>query len=93
MSKTIYFKQCCLSKPTEKGHAQKVVWIPEEFAVVGRALKTKDHGTDDWENGWTVESASSNRLEESMLPDSHKGIKAHRDHTGDSTPKVKQQVL
>lgn len=66
-----------------------MVWIPEEFAVMDQILKTKDHGSDQWDNGWKVESVSSNRIQEGSLLDSHDSIKAHRKQTGDALPKVK----
>jgi hypothetical protein len=80
-----YYKQCCLSKPTPTGHIQTVIWIPEEFGVVGKVLKLKTDGV--WNNGWIVKFASSNRLEQKLVLDSHDAIKAHRDRTGDSMPK------
>ncbi len=88
MSKIVYFKHCRLNKKCDVGHLEKITWIPEEFAMIGKTIKIRDeedHNT--WSDGWKVTFASETRLAENMLPDYHKGIRGHRDHTGDSLPK------
>ncbi len=86
MSKTTYYRQCHMAKPTKTGKWEQTSWIPEKFAVVGKVLKLKDMD-GNWDNGWVVETASQTRLADDMLPDYHSEIKGHRKATGDSLPK------
>lgn len=86
MSKTNYYRQCRLTKPTENGVLQTVSWIPEKYAVVGRSLRLKNR-SDEWEDGWNVAEAGETRLDERHLPDYHSEIKNHRKRTGDSMKK------
>lgn len=43
------YTQCQL----KKGNLRTVVWIPLEFAVLGKVLKIRDENT--WDNGWIVD--------------------------------------
>lgn len=48
MAKTEYYRQCSL----KNGNLSTVSHLPEEFAIVGKKLKLKNH--DIWECGWEV---------------------------------------
>jgi hypothetical protein len=86
MSKTIYYRQCRLSRKTPTGEAQQVSWLPDQYAVAGKVLKLRDDDKN-WENGWVVVGAGQNRLAQDQLPDYHQLIKGHRKMTGDALPK------
>ncbi len=85
MSKPIFYRQCELNKET----TSEVVWIPEVHARKGKILKVRENNL--WDDGWKVVKVGEIRLEEKYLPDSHKEIKSHRNKTGDSMPKVKNE--
>lgn len=82
MRKEIYYRQCVL----ERGNTTTVSWIPEKYAETGKYLKLKNEN-GEWVDGWVVKSASTAKVEESFLPDSHQQIKDHKKRTGDSLPK------
>lgn len=73
----------------KKNETSYRVFVPKEFAVIGKLLRVKEE--DVWVDGWRVEEISSNEVDEDHLPDSHKAIKAHRNQTGDSAPKEKSK--
>lgn len=83
MSKEIYYKHCHLERKTENGKMVTTSYIPEQFAVVNKALKLKN-SSGDWENGWVVKVAGNRTCNP---PDSYIQIKAHKKNTGDSLPK------
>jgi len=83
------FRQCRLTRKVENGEARMVSFLPEKFAIVGKVLKLKDEDTGKWTNGWIVESAGD-LVDEP--PDYRKGIRGHRDNTGDSTPKPPEET-
>lgn len=86
MSKTVYYRQCRLQKKTNEGTLTQVSWLPEPYAATGKVLKLRDEDKN-WDNGWVVIGAGSNRLAQSDVPDYHVLIKGHRKATGDSLPK------
>ncbi len=88
MSKTTFYRQCHLEKPTSEGTSHQTSWIPEKFAVQDKILKLKD-ADGNWDNGWIVKTVGTSRREDDDLPDSHSEIKGHRKATGDSMPKAK----
>lgn len=81
MAKNTKYRQCVLTKKMEVGIKQQVSFIPEKYAVKNKVLKLKNG--DDWENGWVVEHAGENLVDEDLLPDYHDEIKKHRKATGD----------
>ncbi len=74
-------------RPIETGCVERVSWIPEKFAEVGKVLKIKNDD-DEWVDGWVVKSASRDTIDE--LPDFGKSVRGHRGRTGDSMPKEKK---
>ena len=36
--KTVWYRQCTYTSPTEKGEAAETAWIPEHLAVVGKKI-------------------------------------------------------
>jgi len=66
MSKDVNYTQCKLKKKTQDGETHQMSWIPSEFAKVGKVLKLRDEGTDNWDNGWVVEAAYSTRTWEEV---------------------------
>lgn len=87
----MFYRQCSIEKITPRGILKKVSYLPEEFSILGQPIKLRDENKI-WDNGWKVIEVSSTRVDEKHLPDSHKIIKAHRDKTGDTTPKVDVKV-
>ena len=84
--KEIYFKQCKLIRRVLDGVIVTTSYIPEKHAIISKTLRLKnDDGT--WTDGWMVLEVYGERIAESLLPDSHDGIKEHRKRTGDSLPK------
>lgn len=83
--KAIFYRQCHLVRKAPPGELHQTSWIPEPFAVVGKALKLRED--DEWIDGWVVTSVSDARLPEDQLPDPHREIKGHRRATGDSMKK------
>jgi hypothetical protein len=81
-----YYRQCTLERPTENGCEKIVSYIPDKFAKVGATVKLKEEN-DEWSTGWIVKTASPAKVEEKLLPDSHRDAKAHRRATGDALPK------
>lgn len=65
-----FSRQCRLVKD----NAEKVSWIPEKFAVVGKILKLKE------DNGWEVVSVGS-RMESSVVNEKSQEYKKHRGTT------------
>lgn len=45
--------QCLL----KKGNAVQVSWIPTTFANVGKYIKLRRRGTENWDDGWCVVQA------------------------------------
>lgn len=68
------YVQCSLQR--ENTHL--VSWIPKKFAVPSKILKLKNNNV--WEDGWKVISIGT-ELDETLVPDSHKGIKNHWKNT------------
>lgn len=58
--KTVWYRQCVLTSPIEKGTKVQVAWIPEHLAVVGKSIYFGKK-TNKPERLWVVESASSTR--------------------------------
>ncbi len=83
MSKTVYYRQCKLVKKIEAGTRHQTSYLPEEFAKVGKIVKLRDDD-GEWEDGWLVAEASSHRMADDEMHDSHDTIKGHRKATGDS---------
>lgn len=83
MARVVHYRHCRLVKPIPTGEKVLVSWIPEPFAEVGRVLKLKGDG-GEWENGWVVRHAGSNRLPAAKVPDFHELSKAHLRATGDA---------
>ena len=79
------FTQCRLTKVTSTGVLENTTWIPSKFATVGRSLKLKKE-SGDWDQGWKVHSVFG-QVDEKHIPDWRKGIRRHRDSTGDALPK------
>lgn len=65
--KTVWYRQCRYSSPTEEGKTVGVAWIPEHLAVVGKTIYFGKK-TDKPERLWTVESVGG-RMEEEVLRD------------------------
>jgi hypothetical protein len=86
MSKTIYYRQCQLARPYERGEMRLTSWIPEEFAVAGKRVRLRDDG--GWQDGWVVRFAGPYRVADGDLPDPHDDVKGHRRRTGDARPKT-----
>lgn len=82
----MYFRHCKLVKQRNAATSERYSWLPEQFAVVNKTLKLRDDN-GNWDNGWVVVEASSNKLEESQVPDYHNLIKSHRKATGDALKK------
>ena len=87
MAKKVKFKQCKMVKKEFGREVHTVSWIPEKFAVVGKVLKLKNK-EGEWDDGYVVESASSEAIDEP--PDPRQSIRGHRKATGDSLPKERQ---
>jgi hypothetical protein len=85
MSKTIFYRQCRLSKKESDVTFHQTSWIPETFAVVGKTLRLRENG--QWQDGWVVQAVGATSLSEDLLPDTHDDIKGHRRASGDSLPK------
>lgn len=46
------YTQCLLRRHTSAGFAERVAWIPTEFAARGASVSVRiDH---EWQDGWTV---------------------------------------
>ena len=88
--KTIYFKQCQLSRKIETGIVRTTSYIAAKYAVVGMVLKMKNED-ETWTNGWIVDAVHEPGVPEELLPDVHNQIKGHRKNTGDSLPKKKDE--
>jgi hypothetical protein len=86
-NKTIYYRQCHLVRKAPPGEFHQTSWIPEQFAVLGKALKLRQDA--EWVDGWMVTSVGDARLPEEQLPDPLQEIKSHRRATGDSMKKEK----
>lgn len=84
MSKATKYRQCSLSRKHALGETRQVTWLPEKFAVQGKALKLKNEA-GEWEDGWLVLGVGMDLIDEP--PDIHKMIRGHRASTGDSLPK------
>ena len=76
----IYYRQCRLLR----GYTYLVTWIPEKYAVLGRALRIKDD--DRWADGWIVQDVWQ-RIPENEISHPPRLIRRHRDATGDSLPR------
>lgn len=59
------YTQCQL----EKGRLATVVWIPQQFAVLGKKLRVRH--ADGWDGGWEVRQVYRS-LERREIPDAHK---------------------
>lgn len=55
--KEIMYTQCKL----RKNNLHQMSWIPSNFAKVGKVIKIRDEGTDNWTDGWVVEEAYSSK--------------------------------
>jgi hypothetical protein len=86
MKKTRY-RQCELVKKTSEGEFRQVSYIPEKYAIKGKALKLLCEGV--WHNGWIVISAGD-LVDEPF--DWKQVIRVHRDNTGDSLPKTPKNL-
>lgn len=73
------FRQCELVN----GNRSHVAWIPDGFAERGRVLKIKDRA-GVWSEGWMVQAVYPYQVRDRDLPDYRKGIRSHRNHTGDA---------
>lgn len=78
--KNIGYCQCSL----RNRDAYQVAWIPQRYAQLHNVLKILTNGI--WQDGWIVESVGAYA---DTPPDIGKAIRGHRDHTGDSLPKLK----
>jgi hypothetical protein len=87
--KTIYFRQCQLSRKTETGVIKTTTYLPQKYAEVGAELRLRDED-NNWTYGWVVDAAHEPLIAEDLLPDSHKARKEHRKNTGDSLPKERK---
>jgi hypothetical protein len=85
MARTVYYRQCHLVRPCERGEMRQLSWIPEKFAVTGKSLRLRDEG--GWQDGWIVRSVGPYRVADEDLPDPHSDIRGHRKRTGDSLPR------
>jgi hypothetical protein len=86
MTRTVYYRQCQLTRKQGRVEWRQVSWIPERFAVAGKTLRLRED--EAWQDGWVVQSVGPYRMSESELPDPHRDIKKHRKATGDALPKV-----
>jgi hypothetical protein len=86
MTRTVYYRQCQLVRPCERGEMRQRSWIPERFAVAGKRLRLRDG--DGWQDGWLVREVGPYRVAEDDLPDPHDDVKRHRRRTGDALPKL-----
>ena len=76
-SKKNWYRQCKMVSPTEGGHMVHTAWIPEKFAVKGRAIYFgKKTSTPD--RVWTVESAPEHRISQTYLLDHERDYKTQR---------------
>lgn len=81
-----YYRQCTLERRQLESVVRMVSFIPEKFANLGKILRLRDND-GAWIDGWLVAAVGSERVAEAMLPDAHRGIKQHRQATGDALPK------
>jgi hypothetical protein len=88
MARHVFYRQCRLAKRTATGELQQVSWIPDQFAVVGKALKLRTD-VDSWDDGWVVRLAGHNRLSADQVPDFHELSKAHLRASGDAETAAK----
>ena len=64
-----YYRQVILRTiPTYGGVWERVGWIPEKFAQVGRLLRIEDEGI--WSHGWRVAEVYDTRKSEDAITDS-----------------------
>ena len=82
MARTVFYRQCRLVRRVAGGEYGLVSWLPDTFAVVGRAVKLRE--TAGWQDGWTVIGAGHRRLPASEVPDFHELSKAHLRASGDA---------
>jgi hypothetical protein len=50
-----YYKQCKLLKFLQKGTTEKLIWVPEQLAVVSNLVKLKDPETQR-DHHWLIET-------------------------------------
>jgi hypothetical protein len=60
------YYQCLLSKGLLKDRIFTVAWMPEKYARVGKIVKLKNE-SNEWTNGWKIESVYSCHTEEFIL--------------------------
>jgi hypothetical protein len=85
--KKVKYRQCVLIKKMSEGEVQQTSYIPEKFAVKGKALKLlREDGV--WDNGWVVMFAGD-LIDEPLYW--KEAIRVHRDNTGDSLPKSEKK--
>ena len=77
--------QCTLQKRTETGYVEVVSYIPQKYAKLDNTLRLKEEN-GEWQTGYTVKTVGE-PIDESLLPDRHEEVKAHRRATGDSLPR------
>ena len=74
MAQETYYRQCVLTRPTERGITQTVSWLPERAHGLdtepGVVVRLKKHGSEEYEPGqWTVESVGTQRRPERLVKD------------------------
>ena len=86
MKTRMFYRQCTLRKQRSASAVSEIVsYVPAKFARVSKTLRLKQ--TDgSWDDGWQVESVG-HELCDADLPDAHRGVKHHRQSTGDAWPR------
>ena len=77
--KEVFYRQCHLVKKLDVGYMEQISWIPEPFCIERKVLKLREEGTDIWDDGWVVKSASDcRRSAESVEHDSRLYLKTRK---------------
>lgn len=67
-SSEVWMRQCEVIRGSHAEERQ-VVWLPESFARVGRAVSLRDKLTHAWDDGWQVARVYSQRLLNTEITD------------------------
>ncbi|MFT5304000.1 MAG: hypothetical protein ACI87E_003756 [Mariniblastus sp.] len=83
MTKKIQYRQCGLRKDFKNDSTSfQLSFIPATFARIKTVVRLKQ-ADGEWQSSWQVVSVGVG-IDEDHVPDSHRAIKSHRKHTGDS---------
>ena len=77
-SKNQFYKQCSLVKQIdEKRIREKIAFIPEQFAKVGKYIQVLEG--EEWSDGWKVQWAGKVRLSEAYVQERSRDYKHTRE--------------